>query len=165
MLYNSYYNAVGDRHPLPQRGLLTRPSLESVPAFRADVDDRMQKLLSRNTTEFGELVILGLHHEQQHQELLLTDIKHLFSCSPLSPVYREVEPAKGQAPALSWQNYASGLTEIGHQGNDFCYDNETPRHNVFLPGFQLASRLISNAEFQVFIDGGGYTDPAYWLAE
>ncbi len=168
VLFNSYYNAVGDKHPRPQRGLLTRPGLDEVIAYRTDVDRRMLALLAGDAAEFVELLELGLHHEQQHQELLLTDIKHLFSCNPLLPSY--INAGAGAintpaAPPLEWRQFAAGLTEIGHAGGGFHYDNEAPRHSVYLPAYELASRLVSNGEYLAFIAAGGYADPAFWLAE
>lgn len=167
VLFNSYYNAVGDKHPRPQRGLLTRPGLDLVLVYRANVDKRLQSLLATQAVdmELAELVELGVHHEQQHQELLLTDIKHLFSRNPLFPTYREALPQAGTAPALLWQTFAGGVTEIGHTGEGFCYDNETPRHRVFLQPYQLASRLVTNGEYAAFIAAGAYADPVFWLAE
>ena len=167
MLFNSYYNAVGDKHPRAQRGLLTRPGLDLVRAYRADVDRRMQTLLAASgaDVEMISLVELGLQHEQQHQELLLTDIKHLLSRNPLAPAYRSQARDPVTAPPLRWHEFAGGLVQIGHPGGGFCYDNETPRHSVFLPPYRLASRLVTNAEFADFIAAGGYTDPMFWLAE
>jgi ergothioneine biosynthesis protein EgtB len=165
VLFNSYYNAVGDKHPRPRRGLLTRPDLAAVLAYRANVDERMQHLLAVDNEALAALVELGLHHEQQHQELLLTDIKHLFSCNPLFPAYAVTAGPAAPAPGLAWQHFGGGLVEIGHSGDGFAYDNETPRHRVFLEPYQLASRLVTNGEFRSFIDAGGYADPGYWLAE
>ena len=166
VLFNSYYNAVGDKHPRAQRGLLTRPGLDEVTAYRADVDRRMQRLLATiNDTDALGLVELGLHHEQQHQELLLTDIKHLFSCNPLLPAYRGAAPLAAVASPLRWHAFAEGLAEIGHGGNGFGFDNESPRHRVYLPAYELASRLVTNGEYAAFIDAGGYRDPALWLSE
>ena len=166
VLFNSYYNAVGDKHPRAQRGLLTRPGLDEVTAYRADVDRRMQRLLATITdTDALALVELGLHHEQQHQELLLTDIKHLFSCNPLLPAYRGAAPLAAVASPLRWHAFAEGLAEIGHGGNGFGFDNESPRHRVYLPTYELASRLVTNGEYAAFIDAGGYRDPALWLSE
>ena len=165
VLFNSYYNAIGDKHPRPWRGLLTRPGLEAVLSYRADVDQRMQPLLAGDDKELAALIELGLHHEQQHQELLLTDIKHLFSCNPLSPAYASVSAPNAASPALAWHDFGGGLIEIGHTGNGFGYDNESPRHRVFLQPYRLASRLVTNREYAAFIDAGGYADPALWLAE
>jgi ergothioneine biosynthesis protein EgtB len=165
VLFNSYYNAVGDKHPRAQRGLLTRPGLEAVKAYRADVDRRVLRVLDRLDAAALALVELGLHHEQQHQELLLTDLLHLFSCNPLLPAYTE-----GAAPAaapldLQWHAVDESLAEIGHAGEAFAFDNEGPRHRVHLPAFEIASRLVSNTEYAGFIDAGGYSDPALWLSE
>jgi ergothioneine biosynthesis protein EgtB len=165
VLFNSYYNAVGEKHPRAQRGLLTRPGLDAVLAYRADVDERVLRVLQRLDPSALALVELGLHHEQQHQELLLTDIKHLFSCNPLQPVYREAIVHAAPPKPLQWQAFAEGLAEIGHTGDGFAYDNEGPRHRVFLPAYSLATRLVTNAEYAGFIDAGGYREPALWLAE
>lgn len=170
ILFNSYYNAVGDKHPRPQRGLLTRPSLAAVLAYRADVDRRVLALLARRASEpeLAEMLVLGLHHEQQHQELLLTDIKHLFSRNPLAPAYQPL-PARDTSPAhpapLSWHDFAGGVREIGHAGSGFCFDNETPRHRVFVEPYRLASRPSCNGEYLAFIEDGGYADPRHWLSE
>ncbi len=166
VLYNSYYNAVGDKHPRPERGLLTRPALPIVLAYRADVDRRLLALLADESTrqDLAALVTLGLHHEQQHQELILTDLKHLFSRNPLAPAYAARPPAADAAPALRWHDFAGGVTAIGQTGPGFCYDNETPRHRVFLDPYRLASRLVTNGEFLQFIEAGAYSDPAHWLA-
>lgn len=166
VLFNSYYNAVGDKHPRPKRGLLTRPSLDVVRAYRANVDERMRRLLIAPGEEaMSALVELGLHHEQQHQELLLTDVKHLLSCNPTNPVFGGDVPAVKVAADMTWQAFSGGVLEIGHAGPGFCFDNETPRHRVFLQPYRLASRLVSNAEYAAFIAAGGYTDPVFWLAE
>ena len=167
VLFNSYYNTVGDKHPRPQRGLLTRPSLATVLDYRADVDRRMLALLSATEaeSELADLVTLGLHHEQQHQELLLTDLKHLFSCNPLAPAYGTGLHATAPPPALSWHEFAGGVAEIGHFGTGFCFDNETPRHRVYLEPYWLASRLVTNGEYLKFVESGGYADPRFWLAE
>jgi ergothioneine biosynthesis protein EgtB len=168
VLFNSYYNAIGDKHPRPQRGLLTRPDLATVLAYRANVDARMLRVLAEPAPEVASLVELGLHHEQQHQELLLTDIKHLLSRSPLFPAYQAAPVDTGAvppAPTFRWIDLDGGLVDIGHAGAGFCYDNETPRHRVFLPPYQLGSRLVTNGEFAAFIAAGGYADPVHWLAE
>lgn len=167
ILFNSYYNQVGAQFPRPRRGLLTRPSLDHVLAYRADVDRRMHALLDGGdlNDDARALVTLGLYHEQQHQELLLTDIKHLFSCNPLFPAYTDAAPQSGEAPSAVWLEFAPGLVEIGHAGEGFCFDNELPRHRVYLHAYQLASRLVTNGEYQTFIDAGGYANPVHWLAE
>jgi ergothioneine biosynthesis protein EgtB len=167
VLFNSYYNAVGDKHPRPQRGMLTRPSLATVLDYRADVDRRMQAILAAavNDGELAALATLGINHEQQHQELMLTDVKHLLFQNPLAPAYASARPEAATAPALSWLAFEGGVVEIGHAGSGFCYDNETPRHRVFLEPYRLASRLVSNAEYLDFIESGGYDEPSFWLAE
>ena len=161
-LFNSYYNALGERHPRPERGMLSRPSLAEVLAYRRHVDEAM---LARNDLP-AELVQLGLHHEQQHQELILTDLKHLLSRNPLHPTYRggALDPASA-APPLTWIDLPSGIREIGHAGSDFCFDNELPRHRVFVDGFRLASRLVTNAEYLAFMRDGGYERPQLWLSD
>jgi len=167
VLFNSYYNEVGDKHPRPQRGLLTRPGLEVVLDYRADVDRRIGRLLVAGSVDASLLTLieLGLQHEQQHQELLLTDIKHLLSRNPLLPAYGSAIPCAEAAPALAWQEFTGGLVEVGHAGGGFCFDNEMPRHRVFLQPYRLATRLVSNDEYAAFIAAGGYADPAFWLAE
>jgi ergothioneine biosynthesis protein EgtB len=166
VLFNSYYNAVGDKHPRPERGLLTRPALDDVRAYRAAVDRRLLKLLPALPPDALQLVELGLHHEQQHQELLLTDVLHLFSRNPLAPAYREAAPVSSAPVApLRWHAFDDELVAIGHDGSGFAFDNEGPRHRVFVPAFEIASRLVTNAEFAGFIEAGGYGDPALWLSE
>ena len=179
VLFNSYYHGVGAKHPRPQRGLLTRPSLQDVLAYRADVDRRMARLLPAelNDAALCALIELGLQHEQQHQELLVTDVKHLLSCNPTFPAYADAADvaaattAAGDlalAPAaspLDWLHLPGGLVEIGHSGRGFAFDNESPRHRTYLAPYALASRLVTNAQWQAFIEGGGYDDPACWLAE
>jgi ergothioneine biosynthesis protein EgtB len=169
VLFNSYYNTVGDQYPRPERGLLSRPSLEEVFAYRAHVDERMQTLLNRELRAedpAASVIELGLHHEQQHQELILTDVKHGLSCNPLRPAYRDVvSPAAGTAGALRWNNFAAGVYEIGHNGDGFAFDNEGPRHRVALNAFEIASRPVTNAEYVEFIDDGGYRRPELWLSD
>ncbi|NNM66927.1 MAG: ergothioneine biosynthesis protein EgtB [Spirochaetales bacterium] len=167
VLFNSYYNAVGEKHPRPFRGLLTRPSLEFVLEYRHKVDERILRLHDDvwGEPEFQSLLELGLNHEQQHQELLLTDQKLLFSLNPLAPAYHERRLTASSGVPLSWKKFPAGLVEIGHRGEAFAFDNEAPRHQVFVQGYQLASRLTTNAEYAVFVEQGGYDDPQYWLAE
>ena len=167
VLFNSYYNGVGARHPRPHRGLLTRPSLAEVKAYRHDVDRRMDALLARGIDrELAALVELGLQHEQQHQELMLTDVKHLLAQNPLYPAYAADPLAPSMpAPPLEWMPFDGGLAEIGHGGSGFCFDNELPRHRTYVAPFALASRLVTNGEYREFIEAGGYRDPALWLAE
>jgi ergothioneine biosynthesis protein EgtB len=173
-LFNSYYNAVGDRIARGRRGLLTRPTVDEVSRYRRRVDEMVRALLdeagddrrSRLSPEVASVIELGLHHEQQHQELILTDLKHLFSLNPLRPVYRErpFEPA-AQPVSLEWARFPSGLRWIGHEGAEFCYDNERPRHRVFLEAFQLGSRLVTNGEYLDFVEVGGYSRPEFWLSD
>jgi ergothioneine biosynthesis protein EgtB len=166
VLFNSYYNGVGDKHPRPQRGLLTRPAHEEVLAYRRSVDERMCRLLEECDAGLAALVETGLQHEQQHQELILTDVLHLLAANPLAPAYRAGEPAPLSAmEELAWREFAGGVVEIGHAGPGFCFDNETPRHRVFLEPFRLASRLVTNGEYLRFIEDGGYRNPALWLSE
>jgi len=170
VLFNSYYNGVGARHPRPQRGLLTRPALVEVLAYRANVDERMQALLAQqgNNAALQTLVELGLQHEQQHQELLLTDVLHLLSCNPMAPAYRDARPqadAPTVAPALDWVECAGGLVEVGPTGPGFSFDNERPRHTTYLAPYALGERLVNQGEFAAFIADGGYARPELWLAE
>ena len=166
-LFNSYYEAEGPRQARPERGLLSRPSLERIHAYRAQVDERMEALLAPGAGEGHEaLVELGLNHEQQHQELLLMDIKHVLSRNPLRPAYAPGEPgAAGPAEALAWCAFEGGLHEIGHPGDAFHFDNEAPRHRVWLEDFNLASRPVCNAEYLEFIEDGGYREPRWWLSD
>ena len=175
-LFNSYYEAVGPRHPRPRRGLLSRPSCDEVAAYRRAVDGRMRELLGAldddALTRVALLVELGLAHEEQHQELLLTDILHALAQSPLRPAYRASAPPTAGArvpstPApLRFVRHDGGLCEIGDDGDlRFTFDNEGPRHRVWVEPFELASRPVSVGEVRAFIDAGGYETPALWLAE
>jgi ergothioneine biosynthesis protein EgtB len=173
-LFNSYYQTVGPMHQRPRRGLLTRPTVAEVFAYRAHVDEQMQMLLEQGQAdaEIGSLVTLGLNHEQQHQELMLTDLKHLFSCNPLLPPYR---PAAAQAPAVRavdprgtsarFISFEGGVREIGTDAADFCFDNETPRHRTLVEPYALADRLVTNGEYLEFIRDGGYQRPDLWLSD
>jgi len=168
-LFNSYYNSVGARWPRTQRGLLPRPTVADVYRYRAHVDESMHALLQ--TERSGQLpapagtIVLGLNHEQQHQELILTDLKHVLAGNPLRPVYREMAPEQGDSPGLGWVAFPGGIVEIGHEGCSFAFDNESPRHKVYLQAFRLANRLVTNAEFIAFIDDKGYERPELWLSE
>jgi ergothioneine biosynthesis protein EgtB len=168
VLFNSYYNGIGDRHPRARRGLLTRPSMQEVRAYRANVDGRIGRLLAEqaDNEELAELIELGMQHEQQHQELILTDVKHLLAQSALYPAYTQaaLQPAEAVA-APPWIDFAGGLVEIGHDGDGFCFDNELPRHRQYVQPFALAERLVTNGEYLRFIEAGGYRDPALWLSE
>ena len=169
VLYNSYYNAVGDRHPRPQRGLLTQPTLATVLAYRADVDRRMATLLvaGEGGAELLALVALGLQHEQQHQELILTDIKYGLSLNPFDPVYRQrhFSPNSAAAP-IDWLYFPGGETTVGRSpAGDFCYDNETPCHAVLLRPYQLADRLTTCGDYLAFMADDAYRRPEFWLSD
>ena len=181
VLFNSYYHTVGARHPRPQRGLLTRPALSEVLAYRQHVDRAMQRLLETADVDrpaLEALVVLGLNHEQQHQELILTDIKHALSQNPLKPAYQDrprFEPgtAKSSDERAQWVEFAAGLVEIGvperadtvdTENPTFYFDNEVPRHRVYLQPYQLAKRLATNRDYAHFIAAGGYHEPAFWLS-
>ena len=166
VLFNSYYNAVGERHPRPQRGLLSRPSLDNVLAYRDQVDDEMARLLDSGAVaaDLLALVELGLHHEQQHQELILTDLKHMLSCNPTRPAYQKTWPLTPVHGARRrWLPVEGGLQEIGHGGDGFAFDNEQPRHKVWLEPFEIATLPITNGELIDFIEDGGYRRPELWL--
>ena len=167
-LFNSYYQSVGPMHARPQRGLLSRPSLDEVHGYRRYIDDAVSELLARSDdAELDTLVELGLQHEQQHQELLLTDIKHAFWCNPLQPAYRAPLAAATdtRAVALRFVGGREGIVEIGHRGEDFAFDNETPRHRTLLQPHALANRLVTNAEYLAFVREGGYREPGLWLSD
>ncbi len=163
-LFNSYYEAMGPRHPRPQRGLITRPGVQEVMAYRRHVTAAMLDFLGGHHTAH-ELVELGLHHEQQHQELILMDIKHALSLNPLRPAYRSPRPVNRQAgPALSWREFEGGLVDTGHDGRGFAFDNEGPRHRCWLDAFALAMRPVNCGEYLDFIEDGGYRRPEFWLS-
>ncbi|WP_051158491.1 ergothioneine biosynthesis protein EgtB [Nodosilinea nodulosa] len=168
-LFNSYYEAVGDRHPRPQRGLLSRPTVAEVYDYRAYVNEAMEQLLQQpdQSSAVAELVTLGLHHEQQHQELLLTDLKYNLAVNPLYPAYRKdvaIAAAKPPTP-LDFVGFPGGLYTIGHQAAGFAFDNEGPAHPAYLQDFALANRLVTNGEYLEFMADGGYQTAAHWLAE
>jgi ergothioneine biosynthesis protein EgtB len=168
-LFNSYYETIGARHPRPKRGLITRPSLEEIYRYREHVDAGIERLFERRPAQRTmELIELGCHHEQQHQELLLTDILHLFAQNPLRPAYRSSGPIAIEpdgSRSLNFETLAGGLTDIGHDGAGFCFDCEGPRHAEFIEPFRLADRLVSNREWVEFIVDGGYRNPLLWLSE
>lgn len=168
--FNSYYEAQGPRQPRAMRGLLTRPTCFEVRAYRAYVDEALQLLFSRGVADDEEVarrIEIGVNHEQQHQELLLTDILSLFALNPLRPAYRDGAPLRAhlQPPALTWTGFAGGRRAIGHAGEGFAFDNEAPRHEVLLRPFKLADRLVTNSEWLDFIADGGYRSPALWLSD
>ena len=169
VLFNSYYQSVGEQHPRPRRGLLTRPSLERVWEYRRRVDTLLNELLGGDTLapELLAAVEIGLHHEQQHQELMLTDLKHLFAANPTDPVYLEVSaPGAGRTQAAaSWASFPGGVERIGHDGEGFAFDNEGPRHRVVVEPYLLSTRLVTVAEYLAFMADGGYTTPTLWLSD
>jgi ergothioneine biosynthesis protein EgtB len=162
-LFNSYYEALGPRHPRPRRGLLARPSLDEVHAYRAHVDAAILEACGDET--LSGLITLGLHHEQQHQELILTDIKHAFYSNPLLPSYCNGAAQPHADMPLEWLFIPGGVSLIGHDGSGFAFDNESPRHQVLLKPFRIASRPVSNAQYQAFIADGGYRRPEFWLSD
>lgn len=168
-LFNSYYETVGNRHPRPDRGLLTRPGLSSVLQYRDHVDSFMQKLIAEQEGSLDTLVVTGLHHEMQHQELLLTDLLHLLSFNPLEPaVFPPTATAPEQneaAPPCEMHTFEGGLVDLGAQEEGFSYDCERPRHKVHLPAYRMADRPVTNGEWLDFMKGGGYHDPLLWLAD
>jgi ergothioneine biosynthesis protein EgtB len=169
-LFNSYYDTVGDCFPRPQRGLLSRPTVSEVYQYRSHVDRHMESLLMqtkhRHVDEIVRRTILGCHHEQQHQELLLTDVKYNFSINPLRPTYTETRyKGPGRRPSMQWQNYEGGIVQLGSLGETFCFDNELPRHNVFLQPYKLATRLVTNGEYLEFMRDGGYDRVELWLSD
>ena len=169
-LFNSYYEALGPRHARPRRGLLTRPTLDRVRSYRDHVDRGMAKLLSDGTisTELLQSIALGVNHEQQHQELLLTDLLHLFSQNPLNPEYRAPVPlsmASGLPNDSQWISFDGGLYQTGHEGDDFSFDCEGPRHEVVVPPFELATKPVTIGEWITFMEDGGYTNPMHWLSD
>lgn len=168
-LFNSYYNSVGEMHPRPQRGLITRPTLDEVLAYRAHVDEQMLLCLDAGDVDEAtrDVLVLGLNHEQQHQELILTDIKHVLSLNPQQPAARtDLRIPSGEAPpAYDYVAGNRGIVEIGHDGDGFCFDNETPRHEALLHPHEIGRRLVTNGEFREFIRSGAYDDPLLWLSD
>ncbi|HEX6979605.1 MAG TPA: ergothioneine biosynthesis protein EgtB [Alphaproteobacteria bacterium] len=169
-LFNSYYEAVGPRHPRPQRGLLSRPGVDDIMRYRRHVSTAMERLIAHAADEswqaIAPLVEIGIAHEEQHQELILMDIKHVFSCNPLRPAYKASAPAARAALSQQgWTSYAGGLEEIGHGGGGFAFDNEGPRHKVWIEPFRLANRPVTCGEYLAFIEDGGYRRPELWLAD
>ena len=168
-LFNSYYESVGPRHDRVQRGLLSRPTLAEVIEYRHRVDDGMAPVLDRaaSDSELASLTTLGLHHEQQHQELMLTDIKHVFSVNPLEPSYQREAPfgLPGHALPMRFVRGSAGIVEIGHHGEGFAFDCETPRHRTLLHPYEMADRPVTNDEFRDFIRDGGYRTPSLWMSE
>jgi ergothioneine biosynthesis protein EgtB len=168
-LFNSYYYTAGQMHARPKRGLLSRPTLTEILDYRAYVDTAMHQLLHTHGTDktVAQVTTLGLNHEQQHQELLLTDIKHVFSCNPLQPAARPMLPDPTDSPssAYSYSKGASGIHRVGASGDDFFFDNETPRHDALLHDHRIGNRLVTNAEYREFINDGGYAASELWLSD
>jgi ergothioneine biosynthesis protein EgtB len=167
-LFNSYYNGIGARHPRAGRGLLTRPALDEVHAWRLEVDARIKRLIAArpNDAQLERLLVLGLHHEQQHQELMLTDVKHLLAQNALYPVYSTAAALPQPARASThWIAFEGGIQHIGFDGDGFCFDNELPRHRVLVEPFSLASTLVTNGDYLAFVEAGGYLEPSLWLSE
>lgn len=172
-LFNSYYESLGPRHPRPQRGLLTRPLLASVHRYRAHVETAVEQLIATageaTWAVVQPLVELGLQHEEQHQELILTDVLHLLSCNPLLPAYEPLDqpPLRlaGEVPPMAWVAGPAGPVRIGHPGEGFAFDNETPRHTVWLQPYRIADRLVTCGEFADFVEDGGYRTPSLWLSD
>ncbi|MBI3786375.1 MAG: ergothioneine biosynthesis protein EgtB [Deltaproteobacteria bacterium] len=168
MLFNSYYNSIGEPFPRPQRGLLTRPTVEDVYRYRRVVDEEIENLIEHKALSSDSLAVveLGVHHEQQHQELILTDLKHLLSCNPLRPAYRVLAaPPSSPVAPQQWCEIGGGVYEIGHAADGFAFDNETPRHRIYCEPFGLATRPVTHGEMQAFIDDDGYRRPELWLSE
>ncbi|MFL5627973.1 MAG: ergothioneine biosynthesis protein EgtB [Ktedonobacteraceae bacterium] len=169
-LFNSYYNSLGQRHCRPKRGLISRPTVKETYRYRSYVDehvlDLLEKIDEQRLAELTPIITLGLNHEQQHQELMLTDLKHVLACNPLYPVYVAQKYTKvTNVPPVTWVSYPEGLYWIGHKGDGFSFDNEGPCHRQFVEPFQLASRVVTNGEYMAFIEDGGYTNPLLWLSE
>lgn len=172
-LFNSYYETLGPRHPRPQRGLLTRPSASEVQAYRAHVDAAVERFIAGADapawTAAAPLLELGLHHEQQHQELILTDALHLLSCNPLLPAYAPAEPAGLRLASANepvrWLRGPDGIVEVGHAGDGYAFDNETPRHRQLLHPYEIAHRLVTCGDYAAFIADGGYRTATLWLSE
>jgi ergothioneine biosynthesis protein EgtB len=169
-LFNSYYQTVGPQWPRPRRGVLSRPTVDEVYRYRAYVDQQMEELFrhpkAKTFTDATATILLGVHHEQQHQELILTDLKHAFGSNSLHPVYRERAPDTQIAPPrATWIAFPEGVAWIGHDGSGFAFDNELPRHRVFLHRFRIASHLVTNEEYANFVAEGGYERPELWLSD
>ena len=168
VLFNSYYNAVGAKHPRPERGMLTRPALDEVLAYRSNVDTRLQELLqgkAGSNTAVLDLLTLGINHEEQHQELIITDVKHLLSRNPLAPAYAQRWPLTPvRARRMRWVQFRGGAYDIGHNGSTFAFDNEGPRHRMLLKDFDLASHPVTYGDYLAFIEDDGYRRPELWLS-
>ncbi len=172
-LFNSYYNTVGSYHPRPQRGLLSRPTVAEVYLYRNYINEQMEKLIfepdEHHWDEISNRTILGINHEQQHQELMLTDIKHIFASNPLRPQYRKLPHMDNHTTEQQWLSFQGGHISIGHSfghnDSSFAYDNEGPEHQIYINDFLLSSRLVTNGEMMSFIEDGGYRDARLWLSD
>ena len=168
-LFNSYYDTIGAYHPRPQRGLLSRPTVNEIYKYRAYVDEHMETLLTQfehpQRREIVRRIAIGVNHEQQHQELLLTDIKNIYAYNPLRPIYRELLIPVSAETTMRWIATDGGVKHVGFEGEGFAYDNESPRHKVYLNDYYLASRPVTNAEFIQFIEDGGYQQADHWLSD
>ncbi|MEC7838697.1 MAG: ergothioneine biosynthesis protein EgtB [Chlamydiota bacterium] len=168
-LYNSYYQSIGPQYDRPKRGVISRPSVDEIVGYRKWTDEKMLECIAnvsdRDFSKLYSLVTLGINHEQQHQELLLTDIKHAFSLNPLYPKYKECKREKSVSAPLDWLSFDGGQFRIGYEGKNFSYDNEGPAFDMLLQPYQLASRLVTNREFLAFIEDGGYENPTFWLSD
>ena len=166
-LFNSYYNSIGDQFPRPQRGLISRPTSAEVLDYRHAIDAKMAQLLSAADESILRLCELGLHHEQQHQELLLTDIKHVLSHNPLGPSYAPQQKLEGQEATreMPFVAFDGGIHTIGHGGGDFHFDNESPQHQVLIGDFEISARPLNNGDVLAFMEAGGYEDPLLWLSD
>ena len=169
-LFNSYYNAAGDMHRRDLRGLISRPTVKEAQRYRSSIDSHIDDLLSNAAEklldEIEPILILGIHHEQQHQELLVTDIKHVFAQNPLYPVFREqkIGIVPTQTTPMHFLDFEEKTVEVGHDGRGFAYDNESPRHRALIPAFALASRPVTNGEYIAFIEDNGYARAEFWLS-
>ena len=164
VLFNSYYNAVGPHFPRAQRGAITRPTVSETYAYRRHINSEMERLLETTDADLTDLIRLGINHEQQHQELILTDLKYLLSCNPLHPIYRESSHPLAAATPAQWRFQEGGLVEIGYDGGEFCFDNEGPLHRVWLEPFEISSHLVNCGQWLDFINDGGYQRSQFWLS-
>jgi ergothioneine biosynthesis protein EgtB len=164
-LFNSYYEAVGPRHPRPQRGLLSRPSVDDISRYRHHVDAAMHDCIDRAGPDEAALIELGVNHEEQHQELLLMDIKHVLSCNPIDPVYEIALPSRREPSPFTFVGVDGGVVELGDPGEQFAFDNERPRHLQHLTPFEVGDRLVNAGEWLAFVDDGGYERPELWLSD
>ena len=169
-LFNSYYNGVGDQFPRHRRGTQSRPTVARIREWRAAVDTAMQTVLANPTDEVRRVTTIGLHHEQQHQELMITDLKHALCTGGLPPSVIALPSQPSAAPKGGWSDFEAGFVAIGHESGDdddagFCFDNELPLHQAWVPAFRIARDLVTNAQYQAFIDAGGYRDPCHWMSD